>query len=152
MCFDTGLMKGRHGGRRQCSAVLLACLIRILTQACSWSARGTHSESPSLVFLAQCKKLCCELQEVQQHHQASEEERRRLQRELKCAQNEVLRFQTSHDTMQVNVDRKGVWGGLKGLHGAAAAGEDEHRVRPCSAHACPAARGTVYQRPPGEVT
>ncbi|XP_063097161.1 coiled-coil domain-containing protein 136 isoform X15 [Cavia porcellus] len=42
-----------------------------------------------------CKELCCELQELQHHRQISEEEQKRLQRELKCAQNEVLRFQTS---------------------------------------------------------
>uniref|UniRef100_A0A8C3VXP1 Coiled-coil domain containing 136 n=1 Tax=Catagonus wagneri TaxID=51154 RepID=A0A8C3VXP1_9CETA len=47
-----------------------------------------------------CKKLCCELQELQHHRRTSEEEQRRLQRELKCAQNEVLRFQTSHDVTQ----------------------------------------------------
>ncbi|XP_019501638.1 PREDICTED: coiled-coil domain-containing protein 136 [Hipposideros armiger] len=47
-----------------------------------------------------CKQLCCELQELQHHRQASEEEQRRLQRELKCAQNEVLRFQTSHHATQ----------------------------------------------------
>ncbi|XP_070369157.1 coiled-coil domain-containing protein 136 isoform X9 [Equus asinus] len=45
-----------------------------------------------------CKELCCELQELQHHRRVSEEEQRRLQRELKCAQNEVLRFQTSHVT------------------------------------------------------
>uniref|UniRef100_A0A8D1F5Q7 Coiled-coil domain containing 136 n=1 Tax=Sus scrofa TaxID=9823 RepID=A0A8D1F5Q7_PIG len=49
---------------------------------------------------SKCKKLCCELQELQHHHRTSEEEQRRLQRELKCAQNEVLRFQTSHDVTQ----------------------------------------------------
>ncbi|XP_044102460.1 coiled-coil domain-containing protein 136 isoform X3 [Neovison vison] len=47
-----------------------------------------------------CKKLCCELQELQHHRRTSEEEQRRLQRELKCAQNEVLRFQTSHNATQ----------------------------------------------------
>ncbi|XP_014640517.1 PREDICTED: coiled-coil domain-containing protein 136 isoform X2 [Ceratotherium simum simum] len=47
-----------------------------------------------------CKKLCCELQELQHHHRTSEEEQRRLQRELKCAQNEVLRFQTCHNVTQ----------------------------------------------------
>ncbi|KAM5255126.1 coiled-coil domain-containing protein 136 isoform 8-T8 [Ctenodactylus gundi] len=47
-----------------------------------------------------CKNLSCELQELQHHRQASEEEQRRLQRELKCAQNEVLRFQTSHSAVQ----------------------------------------------------
>ncbi|XP_064431046.1 coiled-coil domain-containing protein 136 isoform X3 [Mirounga angustirostris] len=47
-----------------------------------------------------CKELCCELQELQHHRQTSEEEQRRLQRELKCAQNEVLRFQTSHNVTQ----------------------------------------------------
>ncbi|XP_057588991.1 coiled-coil domain-containing protein 136 isoform X4 [Hippopotamus amphibius kiboko] len=47
-----------------------------------------------------CKKLCCELQELQHHRRTSEEEQRRLQRELKCAQNEVLRFQTSHSVTQ----------------------------------------------------
>ncbi|XP_045420142.1 coiled-coil domain-containing protein 136 isoform X3 [Lemur catta] len=49
---------------------------------------------------SKCKKLCCELQELQHHRQVSEEEQRRLQRELKCAQNEVLRFQTSHSVIQ----------------------------------------------------
>ncbi|XP_053409510.1 coiled-coil domain-containing protein 136 isoform X2 [Nycticebus coucang] len=49
---------------------------------------------------SKCKKLCCELQELQLHRQTSEEEQRRLQRELKCAQNEVLRFQTSHSVAQ----------------------------------------------------
>ncbi|XP_037601995.1 coiled-coil domain-containing protein 136 isoform X8 [Cebus imitator] len=47
-----------------------------------------------------CQELCCELQELQHHRQVSEEEQRRLQRELKCAQNEVLRFQTSHSVTQ----------------------------------------------------
>ncbi|XP_045877439.1 coiled-coil domain-containing protein 136 isoform X4 [Meles meles] len=47
-----------------------------------------------------CKELCCELQELQHHRRTSEEEQRRLQRELKCAQNEVLRFQTSHNATQ----------------------------------------------------
>ncbi|XP_010631758.1 coiled-coil domain-containing protein 136 isoform X2 [Fukomys damarensis] len=47
-----------------------------------------------------CKELCCELQELQHHRQISEEEQKRLQRELKCAQNEVLRFQTSHSIVQ----------------------------------------------------
>ncbi|XP_073755271.1 coiled-coil domain-containing protein 136 isoform X3 [Callorhinus ursinus] len=47
-----------------------------------------------------CKELCCELQELQHHRQTSEEEQRRLQRELKYAQNEVLRFQTSHNVTQ----------------------------------------------------
>uniref|UniRef100_A0A452TL93 Coiled-coil domain containing 136 n=1 Tax=Ursus maritimus TaxID=29073 RepID=A0A452TL93_URSMA len=47
-----------------------------------------------------CKELCCELQELQHHRRTSEEEQRRLQRELKCAQNEVLRFQTSHNVTQ----------------------------------------------------
>ncbi|GAB1290628.1 Coiled-coil domain-containing protein 136 [Apodemus speciosus] len=45
-----------------------------------------------------CKNLCCELEELQHHRRASEEEQKRLQRELKCAQNEVLRFQTTHST------------------------------------------------------
>ncbi|XP_012644616.1 coiled-coil domain-containing protein 136 isoform X3 [Microcebus murinus] len=49
---------------------------------------------------SKCKKLCCELQELQHHRQVSEEEQRRLQRELKCAQNEMLRFQTSHSVIQ----------------------------------------------------
>lgn len=87
-------------------------------------------------FPAQCKQLCCELQELQHHRQASEEEQRRLQRELKCAQNEVLRFQTSHHATQVNTDGKGVWGGQKGLQGVAASGEDERRVKLCSADSC----------------
>ncbi|MBV95468.1 coiled-coil domain-containing protein, partial [Eschrichtius robustus] len=47
-----------------------------------------------------CEKLSCELQELQHHRQTTEEEQRRLQRELKCAQNEVLRFQTSHSVTQ----------------------------------------------------
>uniref|UniRef100_A0A8C9J0Z3 Coiled-coil domain containing 136b n=1 Tax=Panthera tigris altaica TaxID=74533 RepID=A0A8C9J0Z3_PANTA len=47
-----------------------------------------------------CKELCCELQELQHHRRTSEEEQKRLQRELKCAQNEVLRFQTSHNAAQ----------------------------------------------------
>ncbi|XP_036764987.1 coiled-coil domain-containing protein 136 isoform X12 [Manis pentadactyla] len=47
-----------------------------------------------------CKELCCELQELHQHRQASEEEQKQLQRELKCAQNEVLRFQTSHNVTE----------------------------------------------------
>ncbi|XP_064229702.1 coiled-coil domain-containing protein 136 isoform X6 [Aotus nancymaae] len=47
-----------------------------------------------------CQELCCELQELQHHRQVSEEEQNRLQRELKCAQNEVLRFQTSHSVTQ----------------------------------------------------
>ncbi|XP_059964952.1 coiled-coil domain-containing protein 136 isoform X8 [Mesoplodon densirostris] len=47
-----------------------------------------------------CEKLSCELQELQHHRRTSEEEQRRLQRELKCAQNEVLRFQTSHSVTQ----------------------------------------------------
>ncbi|NP_663549.3 coiled-coil domain-containing protein 136 isoform 1 [Mus musculus] len=45
-----------------------------------------------------CKNLYCELEELQHHRRTSEEEQKRLQRELKCAQNEVLRFQTSHST------------------------------------------------------
>ncbi|XP_048193888.1 coiled-coil domain-containing protein 136 isoform X9 [Perognathus longimembris pacificus] len=48
-----------------------------------------------------CKDLCCEVQELQHHRRASEEEQRRLQKELKCAQNEVLRFQTSHSLAQL---------------------------------------------------
>nr|XP_054512258.1 coiled-coil domain-containing protein 136 isoform X18 [Pan troglodytes] len=47
-----------------------------------------------------CQELCCELEELQHHRQVSEEEHSRLQRELKCAQNEVLRFQTSHSVTQ----------------------------------------------------
>ncbi|XP_007469748.1 PREDICTED: coiled-coil domain-containing protein 136 isoform X1 [Lipotes vexillifer] len=47
-----------------------------------------------------CKKLSCELQELQHHRRTSEEEQRRLQRELKCAQDEVLRFQTSHSVTE----------------------------------------------------
>ncbi|XP_023558624.1 coiled-coil domain-containing protein 136 isoform X4 [Octodon degus] len=47
-----------------------------------------------------CKELCCELQELQHQRRISEEEQRRLQQELKCAQNEVLRFQTSHSAVQ----------------------------------------------------
>ncbi|XP_074223215.1 coiled-coil domain-containing protein 136 isoform X9 [Camelus bactrianus] len=47
-----------------------------------------------------CKKLCCELEELWHHRRTSEEEQRRLQRELKCAQNEMLRFQTSHNVTQ----------------------------------------------------
>nr|KAF6469085.1 coiled-coil domain containing 136 [Molossus molossus] len=49
---------------------------------------------------SKCKKLSCELQDLHLHRQTSEEEQRRLQRELKCAQNEVLRFQTSHHATQ----------------------------------------------------
>ncbi|XP_027984863.2 coiled-coil domain-containing protein 136 isoform X2 [Eptesicus fuscus] len=49
---------------------------------------------------SKCKELCCELQELHHHRQSSEEEQRRLQRELKCAQNEVLRFQTSQHATQ----------------------------------------------------
>ncbi|MXQ80681.1 hypothetical protein E5288_WYG009185 [Bos mutus] len=49
---------------------------------------------------SKCKKLTCELQELHHHRRTSEEEQRRLQRELKCAQNEVLRFQTSHSVTQ----------------------------------------------------
>uniref|UniRef100_A0A8C6EA01 Coiled-coil domain containing 136 n=1 Tax=Moschus moschiferus TaxID=68415 RepID=A0A8C6EA01_MOSMO len=49
---------------------------------------------------SKCKKLTCELQELHNHRRTSEEEQRRLQRELKCAQNEVLRFQTSHSVTQ----------------------------------------------------
>ncbi|XP_063097145.1 coiled-coil domain-containing protein 136 isoform X12 [Cavia porcellus] len=48
-----------------------------------------------------CKELCCELQELQHHRQISEEEQKRLQRELKCAQNEVLRFQTSSTVQEL---------------------------------------------------
>uniref|UniRef100_A0A8C2V2J4 Uncharacterized protein n=1 Tax=Chinchilla lanigera TaxID=34839 RepID=A0A8C2V2J4_CHILA len=53
-----------------------------------------------------CKELCCELQELQHHRRTSEEEQRRLQRELKCAQNEVLRFQTSYSVVQ---NMSGMW-------------------------------------------
>lgn len=67
---------------------------------------------PSCSVSAQCKELCCELQELQHHRRVSEEEQRRLQRELKCAQNEVLRFQTSHVT-QVNTDRGRAFGESK---------------------------------------
>nr|XP_027782236.1 coiled-coil domain-containing protein 136 isoform X9 [Marmota flaviventris] len=49
---------------------------------------------------SKCKELCCELQELQHHRRVSEEEQKRLQKELKCAQNEVLRFQSSHTVMQ----------------------------------------------------
>ncbi|XP_036282230.1 coiled-coil domain-containing protein 136 isoform X7 [Pipistrellus kuhlii] len=49
---------------------------------------------------SKCKDLCCELQELHHHRQTSEEEQRRLQRELKCAQNEVLRCQTSQHAIQ----------------------------------------------------
>ncbi|XP_034374739.1 coiled-coil domain-containing protein 136 isoform X6 [Arvicanthis niloticus] len=48
-----------------------------------------------------CKNLYCELEELQHHRRASEEEQKRLQRELKCAQSEVLRFQTSHSTQEL---------------------------------------------------
>ncbi|XP_006896125.1 PREDICTED: coiled-coil domain-containing protein 136 isoform X2 [Elephantulus edwardii] len=47
-----------------------------------------------------CEELCCELEELQHQRRASEEEYRRLQRELKSAQNEVLRFQTCDNTTQ----------------------------------------------------
>ncbi|XP_055464091.1 coiled-coil domain-containing protein 136 isoform X8 [Psammomys obesus] len=47
-----------------------------------------------------CKSLCSELEELQHHRRVSEEEHKRLQRELKCAQNEVLRCQTSHSVAQ----------------------------------------------------
>ncbi|CAH6778377.1 Ccdc136 [Phodopus roborovskii] len=47
-----------------------------------------------------CKDLCCELEELRHHRRVSEEEQKRLQRELKCAQNEVLRSQTSHSAAQ----------------------------------------------------
>ncbi|XP_015424382.1 PREDICTED: coiled-coil domain-containing protein 136 isoform X3 [Myotis davidii] len=49
---------------------------------------------------SKCKELSCELQELHLHRQTSEEEQRRLQRELKCAQNEVLRCQTSQHAAQ----------------------------------------------------
>ncbi|KAM9216511.1 coiled-coil domain-containing protein 136 isoform 2-T2 [Dugong dugon] len=49
---------------------------------------------------SKCKELCCELQELQHQRQASEEEQRRLQRELKCAQNEVLQFQMCYSVTQ----------------------------------------------------
>jgi hypothetical protein len=57
-----------------------------------------------IAFPTQCKNLYCELEELQHHRRTSEEEQKRLQRELKCAQNEVLRFQTSHST-QVSTAR-----------------------------------------------
>lgn len=98
-----------------------------------------------------CKKLCCELEELWHHRRTSEEEQRRLQRELKCAQNEILRFQTSHNVTQVNTDGEGHQGRAEGLRGAAASGEDEHRGRLCCADSCPATRGTIYQRAVGEV-
>ncbi|XP_036353169.2 coiled-coil domain-containing protein 136 isoform X2 [Ochotona princeps] len=47
-----------------------------------------------------CKELSTELLQLQHHRRVGEEEQRRLQRELKCAQNEVLRFQTSHNFVQ----------------------------------------------------
>lgn len=80
----------------------------ILCPPPSLFSKGTwHLSSVSLSVSspAQCKKLCCELQELQHHRQTSEEEQRRLQRELKCAQNEVLRFQTSHNATQVTMAR-----------------------------------------------
>ncbi|XP_051007780.1 coiled-coil domain-containing protein 136 isoform X6 [Acomys russatus] len=46
------------------------------------------------------KNLCCELEEQRHHRWTSEEEQKRLERELKCAQSEMLRFQTSHDVTQ----------------------------------------------------
>jgi hypothetical protein len=53
------------------------------------------------------------LQELQNHRRVSEEEQRRLQRELKCTQNEMLRFQTSHSVVQVNTDGGGTWEGRR---------------------------------------
>lgn len=61
-------------------------------------------QTSPILFLTQCKNLYCELEELQHHRRASEEEQKRLQRELKCAQSEVIRFQTSHST-QVNTTR-----------------------------------------------
>lgn len=72
-----------------------------LVSKCVWHLSSISLSVPSP---AQCKELCCELQELQHHRRTSEEEQRRLQRELKCAQNEVLRFQTSPNVTQVNTD------------------------------------------------
>uniref|UniRef100_A0A5F9DFP6 Coiled-coil domain containing 136 n=1 Tax=Oryctolagus cuniculus TaxID=9986 RepID=A0A5F9DFP6_RABIT len=58
------------------------------------------AEEQMLSMKTKCKELCGELQELQHHRRVGEEEQRRLQRELKCAQNEVLRFQTSHSVVQ----------------------------------------------------
>lgn len=79
----------------------------------------------------QCKELCCELQELQHHRRTSEEEQKRLQRELKCAQNEVLRFQTSHSAAQVNTDREGAFG-----EGRRASVELLHRGRTKAEQGC----------------
>lgn len=66
-----------------------------------------HGAEVSPFCFPQCKSLCSELEELQHHHRVSEEEHKRLQRELKCAQNEVLRCQTSHSVVQVSLLGKG---------------------------------------------
>ncbi|XP_045144705.1 coiled-coil domain-containing protein 136 isoform X8 [Echinops telfairi] len=58
------------------------------------------AEEQMVGMKSKCKELCCELQEMQHQRRASEEEHRRLQKELKCAQTEVLRFQTCHSITQ----------------------------------------------------
>lgn len=68
-----------------------------------------------------CKNLCCELEELQHHRRTSEEEQKRLQRELKCAQNEVLRFQTSHTTQHEELKSR-----LCALQQKYDASQDEH--------------------------
>ncbi|XP_031237217.1 coiled-coil domain-containing protein 136 isoform X1 [Mastomys coucha] len=68
-----------------------------------------------------CKNLYCELEELQHHRRASEEEQRRLQKELKCAQNEVLRFQTSHNTQNEELKSR-----LCALQQKYDASQDEH--------------------------
>ncbi|XP_076769722.1 coiled-coil domain-containing protein 136 isoform X8 [Arvicanthis niloticus] len=68
-----------------------------------------------------CKNLYCELEELQHHRRASEEEQKRLQRELKCAQSEVLRFQTSHSTQNEELKSR-----LCALQQKYDASQDEH--------------------------
>ncbi|XP_028618452.1 coiled-coil domain-containing protein 136 isoform X3 [Grammomys surdaster] len=68
-----------------------------------------------------CKNLYCELEELQHHRRTSEEEQKRLQRELKCAQSEVLRFQTSHSTQNEELKSR-----LCALQQKYDASQDEH--------------------------
>ena len=95
---------------------------------CLWNL---YSISPSVPCPAQCKELCCELQELQHHRRTSEEEQKRLQRELKCAQNEVLRFQTSHNAAQVNTAGERAFG-----EGRRAYVELLHQGRMNAEHGC----------------
>lgn len=88
-----------HGEPHDCIPIkgMHPCPMPVLQ--CVWHLPLTKLRAP---FPRQCKELSTELLQLQHHRRVGEEEQRRLQRELKCAQNEVLRFQTSHSFVQVS--------------------------------------------------